>query len=285
MSDTFISSHYDLYGLMEECNRAIKSKKLHPKDYERMLRDILNKGEKSSQEFYSFIDTLEKLKSENLETEDKIKKYYKIFDDIKNRMLADDRESRYATCKDAFGADIWEKLDEQSKEYIITASYLENFLKSNAKDSAPIVIELCRSFENELKKKIFEDYIQKESKEGNFGADDELYKNLIKAINDNVTRGHYFLSIIDMVSLLYNVATDKGDGIKEKFKEYLEAEKWCLDKNKVVQFRNDSVDYTNEYRNKAAHASERVFGFGEIDICREKTKGLMGSFFGLKSSI
>lgn len=92
-----------------------------------------------------------------------------------------DYDSFMIELKNKVGNNYWDYLEPNTKEYLTVAEYISYSLSNielagNEVDHSPVVIEVCRSIENELRSKLFIGFLEYASRE---------YKDRIDELNDD----------------------------------------------------------------------------------------------------
>ena len=229
---------------------------------------LVKKYEIQKQQLQILEETIEVLKNDNDLLRQNVMKPYQSFQNV--------CEQKYKQ--------VWELLTEESKIYLMMANYLFHIGANNKDkiiDFSPVVIELCRVFENELGTKIFNPYIEKKKNEDELQPSD-IGDSLYDAVMSFKDYGNYFLSMKEMIinlSLLknnYDFDTYIGD-----LKVELKKENWDLYKLADYSFCKKGKDYTNNMRNKAAHPGQ-VLDKDFAANCNKVTKELLTEFITSK---
>ena len=155
--------------------------------------------------------------------------------------------------------DLWELLNEDSKKFLPIAELIFDELSQlKEADFSPFIVQYCRTFENEILKKLFEAYHLK-------GLLDVDIEGLVKADISNNTKAGKFAKMVKANKLTYTLGdmnfimallSPKGNTLKQSqllqhFRTFVcqYFEDNILEKN----FLTDLNDITSNYRNKAAH--------------------------------
>ena len=190
-----------------------------------------------------FYNEFIEIKNKQGEYDDKKEQFDKLFSEINQIMIKKNLINSYENyCRDEF-KDIWVKLDENSKKYIITARYLFKSIQRVTIDCSPAILEICRSFENELKSKIF-----------------------------NLIQNDHFVSLQEMIDTLHSCT------YKPELEQILLDKNWDLYKLSDNNFYNRSKNYKDNYRNKSAHPSETKMNEVDWNKCIALTKILLSLF-------
>ncbi len=154
--------------------------------------------------------------------------------------------------------DLWERLDLQSQKFLPIAEFIfDELSRFQDVDYAPFVIQYCRTLENEMLKKLFEEYHQ-----NGLNKIDRL--DLIKNDLEHPKTGR-FAQMVKQNKTTYTLgdmnfimAMLKKDGktltespLLQHFRAFTIS---CFDE-KIVQteFLNDVNRLSSDFRNKAAH--------------------------------
>ena len=161
----------------------------------------------------------------------------------------------------------WGKLNENTKEYLAMAEYLYSSLSElsdhERRDYSPIVLEICRSFENELKDKIFYNFIQYAC--SNFDDVDSFEydlnpnaEKLLDALSKQKRDQKAHLTLREMCNILDCVRSET-DAMKqtELIKTFRKYVKDRFDLNRIIddKFLRDIEEICN-YRNESAHVDK-----------------------------
>jgi hypothetical protein len=129
--------------------------------------DHIKTGQKTLDEKLDFIkDTISfltfgiaSLKKEERDTDEKLILAYRYIDRIADKVQIKQSISDYEIIYKG-KLTFWDQLDDMTKIFICTAEFLYSSLQHVEKvDFSPVIIEFCRSLENELFLKIFKRYI------------------------------------------------------------------------------------------------------------------------------
>jgi SAM-dependent methyltransferase len=160
--------------------------------------------------------------------------------------------------------DLWELLDLQSQKFLPIAEFIfDELSKLEDADYAPFVVQYCRTLENEILKKLFENY----HSTGLDGVDrEELIKDDIK--NSNTGKNSNTSKFAQMVKhnkmtytlgdMNFIMALLKKEGrtlpespLLQHFRTFTIS--YFDEKIVEAEFLKDVNKLTNEFRNKAAH--------------------------------
>jgi SAM-dependent methyltransferase len=154
---------------------------------------------------------------------------------------------------------LWELLNEDSKKFLPIAELIFDELSQlKEADFSPFIVQYCRTFENEILKKLFESYHLK-------GLTEVTIEDLVKEDIANNTKAMKFAKMVKSNKLTYTLGdmnfimallSPNGNTLKQSqllqhFRSFVcqYFEDNILDKN----FLTDLNNITSNYRNKAAH--------------------------------
>ena len=230
-----------------------------------------------------FGNELANLKNEfkNCNSEDIISLIENKMDEFGTRTQKENKKD-YEKYVEAASKDIvnWSKLNENTKEYLAMAEYLYSSLGElndhEGRDYSPIILEICRSFENELKDKIFYNFIQYAC--NNFDDIDSFESDLnpnagklLDALSRQKREQKAHLTLREMCNILdcVRLETDakKQTELIKAFRKYV---KDRFNLNRIIDnnFLRD-VDEICNYRNESAHVDRLSKNHAD----KVKTKG------------
>lgn len=195
-------------------------------------------------------------------------------DYFKTQISDYERDAFASACKEEY-KDIWDDLDNNSKEFLVTARYLGYALRMRGKGNyAPVINEMCRVFENELKTKIYDDYIINMTQKQVVDMD-ETVDSIKKAVSKKRKNRDYFISDTEMVSYIEKIPHYKSNrsGYIYELKKYLESGNWNIQKLSDAQYMKLAYDYIDNYRNESAHAN--LMDDKKADNCNKKTQKIV----------
>ena len=253
------------------------------------LNDYFSKLRHCGQETYEKLkiltDEFNALRERNLDLDDKVQKLHENLDQQRAAMRQGDVNTYEEVCRREYIA-FWDDLDNDSQEFLITAHFLYNRCEGQNTDFAPVIIEFCRVFENELLKKIFSNFIQRQAGFRHTPSyQNSIFSKITKAVDKQRSSGYFFLSSMDMVELL--------ELMNQYFNTY--SYEWKLKKHILdngfdttklsdsEHFISPAKDYVKHYRNRAAHP--RYLYSHHAEECKNKTNDLVGQFISAKTSI
>lgn len=236
---------------------------------------IFERGMRMQNKLDQFICDFKKTKSKKISLENKIAEIENQIDELHKQMPNGDKIFCKKICEQKY-SEYWDKLDSISKEFLIVSHWLFNYMKSTESDFSPVIIELCRSFENEVKTKIFDDYINIASQKPPLGSNEES-QFLYKAIIDVKRNNRYFLSLSNMLSVIQelNIAKDEKSYTKDLYLT-LNKKGWDIQQLTDNSFLDYSRKYTNKYRNQSAHPT--YIEEDKVGLCIKDTDYLLKRF-------
>ena len=171
-------------------------------------------------------------------------------------------------CKTEF-SDIWEKLESESQEFLTTARYLSYALKMRKRGNyAPVINEMCRAYENELKKKIYDDFVFQMAQKQVIDMDPTT-ESIKSAVSKKRRNKDYFISDTEMVFFIESLRT-----VRNNQSGYLGELKFYLQYNEAAR------NYIDKYRNESAHAN--LMDEKKADNCHKQTQKVVGYFIKCK---
>lgn len=139
---------------------------------------------------------------------------------------------------------------------------------------------MCCAFEQELRDKIFSDFVTEEAhaQSSGFDFDESPLSDAILSLRKN---GRFYLSMINMINCLAVVDSRlSSDSANGRLKRKLEQSKWKTDELADPSFISEGKDYTINYRDTAAHPN--IMSREDAEICNAMTKELLCHFLGCK---
>lgn len=154
--------------------------------------------------------------------------------------------------------DLWELLDLQSQKFLPIAEFIfDELSKLEDADYAPFVVQYCRTLENEILKKLFENY----HSNGLEGIDrEELVKNDLENIKTGkfaqmIKRNKMTYTLGDM-NFIMALLKQGGNTLSESILlQHFRSFTISYFDEKIIEaeFLKDVNKLTNEFRNRAAH--------------------------------
>lgn len=177
----------------------------------------------------------------------------------------------------------WDRLDGKSHIMLATALSIHDSIRSiPQKDLSPVVIEFCRVFENELKLKLYDDFISTIDP-GKCCDSIDPYTKVLKAANDYKTDGEYYLSMKDMIRCVKELKNErKKCSSSQALSRYLSDKSWNKNRLTDKKFTDDSISYTDHYRNTSAHPN--IMDEDDVVNCVRLTKYLVQHFISCMPS-
>lgn len=203
-------------------------------------------------------------------------------DHFQNQMSSHERDSFAKNCEDDYKG-IWESLDGDSQEFLSTARYLSYALRMRGKGNyAPVINEMCRVFENELKKKIFNDYIVQMAQKQVVDMDSST-EAIKKAVNKTRRSQDYFISDTEMVCFIEALPKVRNNqsGYLGELRKFLQSEKWDIQKLSDAQYTQSAHNYIDNYRNESAHAN--MMDEKKAESCDKQTRKVIKHFIESKT--
>lgn len=196
-------------------------------------------------------------------------------DQFKNMPILDQR-LYMGKAQDAYQA-TWANLDEKSRIMLATALSIHDAIRNiPEKDLSPVVLELCRVFENEMKLKLYDGFVPLIDPYKSTDAKDP-YTWIVQAASKLKQEGDYFLSLSDMIRCVQELKNSrKKCSPSEALMRYLTDNRWNKNKLTDPSFTGDSISYTNNYRNKSAHPN--IMHEDDVSNCVRMTKRLVHHF-------
>lgn len=232
----------------------------------------------------NFIASFEAIKKQNLEMDEMIRLLSDRIDELSNNITDGDRDFYTAICRQEYSS-FWDKLDQLSKEFLVTAAYIFGQLRRYNGDFSPYVIELTRIFENELKQRIFIDYIQSlasavptvtDSRVTAPGYQYKVFMKIKRAFNRQRNGQPYFLSASDMLDALKNLSVSGNYGYMQSLYDLLVTNGGNVQDLSDTQYLNRAQTYIVTYRNEAAHPN--IMAEHMAESCNTETKDIVGRF-------
>lgn len=240
-------------------------------DIDTLIQRLSILGEKWKIEREELIEEIAVIRNQNEELSNKLDDIYQKLDTLKERVPDSEYSTHLAICERKY-IGFWEKLDEDSKEYIATAHYLLDFIKAMGSDYAPIIIEYCRAIENEMTVKIFSRFIELMSvRKPLMPREYGEYKSISDAVEDNARYQRFFLSASNMVKALSALRNSTiTSSYKWELYGYLKTNNWNIRALTSPDVLRKLRTYINSYRNQAAHPGV-VMTYEEAIDCQTQT--------------
>lgn len=231
-------------------------------------------GENLNNYLYSNLNEIKELKEElnaqKIEADEIIEKLNKKLKLLSNSMSAADYQLCTLACQKDY-AKYWDLLAEDSKTFLITSYFVLKKIIATKSDFSAVVLCLCKPFENELRAKVYEPFIIKESTLPFIEKDSSKLAEGIKYYKKKL---EFYLPIKIMI---INFEPPKfKNSYQQKLQNDLFKSGWKMNLLTNQQFIEDGVEYMEKYRNLAAHTTvlEKQIA---ID-CRLETKRIIERF-------
>ena len=220
-------------------------------------------GELLSKHIFDIIKKINDAKPE--EKEDKIVEVEKIIPKDDYKYFENVAKKDYKEC--------WEKLEHPTRTFIVTALYMDNLINSEQFDFSPIVMELGKSVENEMKEKVYLPFIIENSKLP-LKAEPTSKKGIWVAVNRYQSNKGYYLPFKATFSTL-NKPTIYEDSYYYDLHTELQGFGWNMDIITDVTFIQEGLDYSDNFRNSAAHSD--AFTNDKVSLCELSTNKILNT--------
>lgn len=254
------------------------------KDVQSTINALRSYGKENYNNVFGLVSQFDSIRNMELTEDEKTSILNQNLDRYGQFITPLDRKSYIEECKEDFPV-VWELLDEDSKEFLITAKYLKYACKMmQINDYSPVILEFCRVFENELQKKIYVNFIDEMSSSTALIVDRDLStESLKKAVKKKKSNKPYFISASEMLNYIEatkNVNT-RSTGYITELKKYLISEKWDVIKITEKGFHQSAHSYVDRFRNKSAHPN--VLSEDISEQCMQKTEKIVSQFISCKN--
>ena len=187
-------------------------------------------------------DSVEHLINQNTENTEKIiENIHKKNEVFISRINIETVQDYY---HDAIGSQLWKKLDEGTRRYLMLARHLDTTNQFSPPDEFGFVaIEYAKAIENEFKKKIIDGYLSRE-----------------QHIKYRASEGTKTIARDEVITLgIICSLIDKTSKVKDKENILWQFHSFIIHhtcgKQELFRFKNALFDIKNKYRNPAAHPS------------------------------
>ena len=237
----------------------------------------------AKQEFNQILKDIYAIRDQDLEVDEKLLLLDKKADQLDAISMG--REAAENTCKMTLG-DSWDKLDQRSQKFLITALVIESTIDDADGDFAPAVIEMGRVFENEIQKKVFIEYIQNLSQMTPAVSDsNRFYGDIEAAVQEYKDQRTYFISAIKMMKYIGDLRFTREDNtriFRKELRRLLNRKESNITELSNQRNVQSACDYIDVYRNGAAHpnTAERpnIFSKSRVQECKAETKDVLDYF-------
>lgn len=268
---------------LSDYSDEVKAKFEKLKHYMRTIYDRhklqSEKLEKATKEVFNLKNELRKskeiIKNKDRQYEQLYEQHCKALDKMSRVFSTDElRVLQFEASNNYSGS--WATIEEQSRNMLGTALYLYQMLQGRDGDFSPVIIEYCRVFENEMKRKIFLDFLE-EIRYQDLLSNGKPYDSLLNASTDNRPEKPEVTLMVMAKSLKCLNESTKYNQTAKALESYLREKNW--DKRKVTEakFTQTSVNYADGFRNTAAHP-ERIMKETEAEDCARQTEQLVEHF-------
>ncbi len=217
-------------------------------------------GKKLNEFLISSIDAVAKAKNDQEKCE-------KLLKEIENAISKDDFEYHTKLVMQEYDV-YWDIIEENTKKFLITASFMLNLLKSKESDFSPIVLEFGKAVEVEMTEKIYADFIKIQSK-----APIKPFKgSLMDAIKKYKREQEVYLPFRMMFASLVKPNINDGS-YYWLLHQSLNNDGWEMSTLTDLKFIKTGENYAMQYRNPAAHT--HIFTKLEADSCKIKTDSII----------
>ena len=252
-----------------------------------LIEFVIHHGEKVDRNIKKFLDDYEHLitemRSVKLDSQEQKKRFdqlwellNKALDEQFNNMNQLDQDMYLSMAQEAY-AGSWNNLDEKSRVMLATGLSIQQAIRRTpGRDLSPAVIEFCRVFENELRRKLYDGFVPTIDP---YNATDakKPYTEIVHAAESYHTNGDYFISMWNMIRCVKEIKNSYTRcSSSQAFSQYLTDHQWNKNRLTDRNFIDMSLDYTLKYRNTSAHPS--IMDKEDADNCVRLTKILVQHF-------
>lgn len=214
---------------------------------------------------------ISKLKNRNLDLEESVKELNEKLEILEKAVPKTDYEFYFVLAKNKYKK-FWHLMEENSKKFIATSMYVFNLLKAYSSDFSPVIIEITKALETEMKNKLFLNFIISQSKKPvlhNEGA-------FTQSINRYKENQSFFLPFTMFFHSLRPVSNTPTNSCYYALHQTLKTDGWDVSILTSSDFRKDGIDLSENYRNLAAHSN--TLTMEDAVACSKKTKKLIFLF-------
>lgn len=210
-------------------------------------------GENLNNFFISSLEEIDKLKKElnaqKLESEEIIAKLNEKLKSLSGAMTDADYKLCFLACKKEYDK-YWDLLEEESQRFLVTSYFVLKKIKGTNADFSAVVLCLCKPYENELMRKIYEPFIIEQSKLPFLKNDTGKY---FQAINHYINTNKVYMPI----KLMFTSFEEPRfiNGYWERLHNKLHNTNWNMKMLENQKFIDGSIDFMETYRNMAAHTN------------------------------
>jgi len=210
-----------------------------------------------------------KLKVEGIEYEERIKQLEGKLAELEAAIPKADFEFSERVCQKEY-AKVWDLLENNTKVFLTTAYYINKLVQSSGVDFSIVIIECSKALEGELHLKLYVPYYQYRTKPlpqdgGKFG----------KFMNSIIAGEISEIPFMLMFSVLKPPGLKINDYYND-FQQFVRNENWNYRLLNNPTFYAAGIEYTQNYRNEAAHKG--IVSFETAQKCKRKTKSLLVNF-------
>lgn len=240
------------------------------KEFEELKKQVNALGETLHLFLLGYIEEInqlnEQLRLQKVSSEDRIEELEKKLAELEAAIPKADFEYTEMLCQKEYPKG-WNLLEKNTKTFLITARYLRRLIKLNSIDFSVVVIEYGKALEGEMHIKLYLPYLQYRTTRlpsvgGAFGA---FVEKVIAGERKDIP-------FRTMFSALQPPARQTNDYYND-FQKYLRRNHWKCGILNNPTFYEAGVEYTQKYRNDAAH--EGVISYETSKECNRKTKNLL----------
>lgn len=237
-------------------------------------------------EYHRLLNEMRTLKADDDKNHEKYDLLWQQYNEILNgeftKMTEGDKALFLARSRSIY-LENWDDLDEVSHNMLATALYLQDLCREiSIDDYSPVIIEFCRVFENEIKKKIFDPFISFDNNEDINDAGFP-YSEIVSALKSIKEKGYSFISLKSMLLCLQELNDRrKSCGLSQSLSSFLDKNHWKKGRLIDAKFTKNSIKYTEEYRNPAAHPN--IMNQNDAEKCNSQTNQLVRYFISCAPS-
>ncbi len=267
-------------SLLDEISKKLEALSNNTDDIQKIIEQIQNLGRETLELYDSLFDDFNKLKESTAETEEKLVQMRKALDELGDAMSSGDYNINKTLCEQRYSF-VWDKLDESSKTFLITASFLCRKCAGENLDFSPMIVEMSRAYENELLEKIFRDFVSYNAISAALPR--PKTKDALFDAVDNVKNGNpFFISLTQMIKIIYRMPQNANNTYGGRLYTKLGAN-WDTKKLSDNGFYKNGITYANNYRNRAAHPGATL-NKTDADDCDRLSQSLLNHFIGSMKS-
>ena len=301
LCDTITKMEQEMKKKLEEGNEFYKMLIKKFEDQDQKIEYINRNVTSANNKLNYLVDAARKITNEishikntskNSSLEERIKSIEEKIDSLNEKVLFDRQVFEEYLVKASKRIEKWDKLEDKSKTYLAISEYLYsslNRMEEDKVDYSPVVLQTCRSLENEIKEKLFVNYFwylssHQERLDDIFSdssgeSEERLLRDLNKFLNETKKEKITIKLGLGELSFILEEIQSPQSKLIQSLKKFA-SERFILNNIIDKRFLNE-IEQIRKQRNNSAHPGG-IVNRKIAEIIMEKDADLINVFLNSK---